>query len=371
MFNHKSPNLQSTIYYDEMPSEINLNNNNFAFVFGLQNKEYINYIDESIYKVNAYQIKLELKNDSLYDYITKPLKLIKCNEYKFEIIPDNFKKLPLKSLYCLDDKISLKGDYMKEYWNYINFNFSKCVNSTENGNICKSDEQINKYLNGGNVAIFISDYSFDSNKFNKPYNTHIKNLHKSFSLKYFDNIFLDFKTVEIITDSGYFFEDNNYFNFTAYDNIQSDIDLIDSEVFISLSITVSSKREMYKRSYIKLQTIISNVGGMLKMILLIGEYSIYFIRMLLYKNYILEFFNLDESEIRLKEVRKIYNLSGNNMGKSNIDTLFSNLSKHSHNNENKNGLQIIEEKSENSINNEDSSNNDSNKNSFILLKKKN
>ncbi len=58
------------------------------------------------------------------------------------------------------------------------------------------------------------------------------------------------------------------------------------------------------------------------------------------------------------------------MGKTNIDTLFSNLSKHSHNNENKNGLQIIEEKSENSINNEDSSNNDSNKNSFILLKKK-
>ena len=53
------------------------------------------------------------------------------------------------------------------------------------------------------------------------------------------------------------------------------------------------------------------------MILLAGEYSVYFIRILLYKNYILEFFNLDKTSIRLKEVRKIYNLQGNNNGKYN------------------------------------------------------
>ena len=57
MINHKSPNLQSSIYYDETPPEVSLNNNNFSFVFGLQTKDYINYIDESIYKVNAYQTK--------------------------------------------------------------------------------------------------------------------------------------------------------------------------------------------------------------------------------------------------------------------------------------------------------------------------
>ena len=63
---------------------------------------------------------------------------------------------------------------------------------------------------------------------------------------------------------------------------------------------------------------------MLKIVLLIGEYSVYFIRMLLYKNYILEFFNLDESEIRLKKIRKKYKLSGT--GKYNIENIFHNLS---------------------------------------------
>jgi hypothetical protein len=47
---------------------------------------------------------------------------------------------------------------------------------------------------------------------------------------------------------------------------------------------------------------------------------------LLYKNYILEFFNLDETSIRLKEVRKIYNLQGNINGKYNIETFLSNIS---------------------------------------------
>ena len=55
---------------------------------------------------------------------------------------------------------------------------------------------------------------------------------------------------------------------------------------------------------------------MLKIILLIGEYSVYIIRMTLYKNYILEFFNLDESEIRLKEVRKIYKLNNKQKNKN-------------------------------------------------------
>ena len=77
---------------------------------------------------------------------------------------------------------------------------------------------------------------------------------------------------------------------------------------------------------------------MLKINLLLVEYSVYFIRMFL-KNYILEFFNLIENDIRIKEVRKIYILTGNNQFKANIETFLSNLSKHNIN-ENKNGLQI-------------------------------
>ena len=322
MINHKSPNLYSTVLYDSTPPEIELKRNNFSFVFGLQTKEYINYIDESIYEVKAFQSKLSYKNNSIYNYENIPLKIIKCNEYKFEIIPENFKKLPLNNLYCIDNDINLKGEYMKEEWNYIRLNFIKCENSTENK--CKSEEEINELLIGGYIRIFIPDYNFDPTNYLKPYIPYVKNLYGTFSFKYFEDIFLYFKLVEVITDSGYFFENTKSINFVSYDYIQNDINLEELNHFLSLTIKVSTKRETYKRSYIKLQTICSNVGGMLKIILLIGEYSLYFIRITLYKNYILEFFNLDESEIRLKKIRKIYNLPGNN--KSKIPNIFGDFS---------------------------------------------
>ena len=323
MIYHKNPNLQSTIYYDEIPPDIYLTKNNFSFAFSLQNKEYISYIDESIYNVNAIQKKMIFNINGTYQIENYPLTIIKCNEYNFNIIPELFKKLPLNNLYCLNSDFILKGDFMKDYWHYIQINFTKCENETYN-NKCKSEEEINELLNGGYLGIFFPDYSFEPNKYNKPYKTYVKNIYKSFSIKYYEDIFLYLKLVEIITDSGYFFEKKKTENFSTYDFLQNEIDYRSSKSFLSLNIRDSSKREIHHRSYVKIQTIFSNVGGMLKIVLLIGEYSVYFIRMLLYKNYILEFFNLDESEIRLKKIRKKYKLSG--AGKYNIENIFHNLS---------------------------------------------
>ena len=344
MIYHKKPNLQSTIYYDEIPPQIFLRKNNFSFVFSLQNKEYISYIDESIYNVNVIQKQMVFTNNT-FNFKYSPLTIIKCNEYNFNIIPELFKKLPLNNLYCLNSDLNLKGDFMKDYWNYIQINFTKCENETYN-NKCKSEEEINELLNGGYLGIFIPDYYFEPNKYNKPYKTYVKNIYKSFSIQYFEDIFLYLKLVEIITDSGYFFEKETTENFLTYDFLQNDIDHRYSKPFLSLNLRVSSKREIHHRSYVKIQTIFSNVGGMLKIVLLIGEYSVYFIRMLLYKNYILEFFNLDESEIRLKKIRKNYQLNKNNIySNKHLEKIFSELSKISKYSGNK-ILQCNNEKSE-------------------------
>ena len=373
MIYHKSPNIQSTIYYDEIPSEIQLKKENFVFIFGLKTKDNINFIDESIYNVEGNQIKININDKNVYYYDNEALNIIKCSEYKFEFSNENFKKLPLDNLYCIDNDLNFKGEYMSKFWNYIKLNFSKCQNLT-NQNYCKSENEINEILNGGYIEIYIPDYNFEPLKYNDPYNIYIRNLYKSFSIKYFEEIFLYFKLIEIITDSGYFFENKKKINITSYDYIQNDIDFRDYSHFLSISMRLSSKREIYERSYIKLQAIFSNVGGMLKIILLIGEYTVYFIRMTLYKNYILEFFNLDESEIRLKKIRKMYNLTGNINLKNN--TMFRDMNNITEKNnsfliKSKNndgimsskGLKIIDENSENNSYTNSIVNK---KNSFIL-----
>ncbi len=307
MFFHTKPTILSSIYNDEIPKSVNLTNENFSFAFSLQNQEYQSYIDNTIYNVTAVQTKVFLTNNDSSEIYKENIDIIKCSEYNFKIIPEYFNNLPLNNLYCLNKSIyQLEGEFKREVFSYIKLNFSKCENSTKNNFTCKPLNEINEYLSGGFLGMFMPDYNIVPTKYLHPYKIYGKNLYNGFSIKYFEDIFLYLKNIEIITDTGYFFTKNEILNFVVYDYLHTNIDHRIADHFLSLTLRLSSKREIHERSYIKLQTIFSNFGGMLKIILLFGEYSIYFIRMTLYKNYILEFFNLDESEIRLKEVREKY-----------------------------------------------------------------
>ena len=376
MTEHKNPSILTTIYNDEIPKSIYLTNKNFSFAFGLQNQEYTNFIDESIYNVNAVQTKVILRNNNTY-FSSYPIQIIKCSQHQFELIPQYYTNLPLNDLYCLNGSVyELDGEFKREFFTYIKLNFSKCYNSTENNFTCKSNEELNNILSGGFLGIFMTDYNIVPSKYKYPYNSYGKNLYTTFSVNFFNDVFLYLKSIEIITDSGYFFENKNKLKFSAYDYIYSNLDHRHSNNFLSLTIRLSPKREVYERSYIKLQTIFSNFGGMLKMTLIFGEYSIYFIRMVLYKNYILEFFNMDESEIRLKKVREKYtnirkHLSTqskinflNSSGFSIYNNSFNNDNKNNHNNNpnnsyslNNNYINSNNIKSNNNDNNNINSNN--------------
>ena len=359
MIYHTNPSILSSIYNDEIPKFINLTKKNFSFAFGLQNKEYTNYIDESVYIVKGVQTKVYLRKNGSSEIYQTPIKIIKCNEYNFNIIPEYFEKLPLNDLYCLNDEFyEIEGEYKREIYSYIKLNFSKCENSTENNFYCKPLEVIDEYLYGGFIGIFMIDYSLVPRDYNNPFISYGKNLYNSFSGKFFVDLFLYLKNIEIVTDEGYFFNKKKKLIFGAYDYLHTNIDHRISDHFLSLTIRVSSKREIHERSYIKIQSIFSNIGGMLKILLLFGEYSIYFIKMTLYKNYILEFFNLDESEIRLKEVREKYSSIRKHLStqsKINILTL-SNLS-------NNNSFVL----NNNNINNSKNNNNNNIHNSNIIV----
>ena len=85
-----------------------------TFVFSLQTKYYINYIDKSIYTVNAIQTNIIFNENKSYIFENKGLKVIKCHKFRFEIIPDKFKKLFLNNLYCFNSDINLKSDFMEK-----------------------------------------------------------------------------------------------------------------------------------------------------------------------------------------------------------------------------------------------------------------
>ena len=192
MIYHTNPSILSSIYNDEIPKFINLTKKNFSFAFGLQNKEYTNYIDESVYIVKGVQTKVYLRKNGSSEIYQTPIKIIKCNEYNFNIIPEYFEKLPLNDLYCLNDEFyEIEGEYKREIYSYIKLNFSKCENSTENNFSCKPIEVINEHLTGGFIGIFMIDYSLVPRDFKNPFIAYGKNVYNSFSNQFFVDLFFE------------------------------------------------------------------------------------------------------------------------------------------------------------------------------------
>ena len=72
-----------------------------------------------------------------------------CNENNF--LFENFSKVEeigIRSYHCINEQelINLNGLYLMENYTFLTIDIKKCVNSTENENHCKSDEEIQEFF---------------------------------------------------------------------------------------------------------------------------------------------------------------------------------------------------------------------------------
>ncbi len=295
VIHHTNPKLITTIYNDAKPSETIVTDKDFVITLSLQHSNYTNFIDERVYTVTAGLYKGYKQNG---EYITErtSLEVIKCSEYNFEINPSYFKSLDLKNLYCLKNgTFKIEGEYQSDSFQFLYFTFSKCDNLTSN-NSCHSEETINSILSGGYIGIFMSDKVVIPNNFTVPYQTYGKNIFSSFSAKQFTDYWIYFKPMEVYTDSGLFFKSERKESFIAFDRAESVTDYREINSFAAINIRESTKREVYERSYTKIQEAAANAGGIVKIVTLLCNAIVYFFRQLLYRNFMIQFFKFNTNE---------------------------------------------------------------------------
>jgi hypothetical protein len=337
MIDKSEPKLITTIYNDEDPKLIHLKENNFALTISLQDVFYNNFIDESIYKLTANKLKVILNEDGTSTMTSSKIHVIKCSEYEFKIIPEYFKNLPLDHLYCLNETdIEIQGQFMQPIWQFITFEFSKCVNETSEI-VCAPEDVIDKQLNGGFVGMFVTDFNIVPNNFSHPSYIYGRNIYSGFSATFYLDLWIYLKPIEIITDQGIIFENKKIIDYFAYDSMKHDVYFKDGNVFASVTIRDSPRREVYERSYTKIQDASANIGGIINLFLTLGEWFIFCFRFLLYKNYFLQFFSenkgifLDSFEIRNSRINKIkgsiFKRNNNklNINKSNTNTKYAGI----------------------------------------------
>ena len=338
---HNKPHIVHNEFIDDNPAPYVLNNNNFVFTLSLQYPNYTNFVNEKIYTIKAKKVTYVYNEAKEYKTVETDINVYKCSNFNFSLIPEYFKSLNIENLYCLDlNGVFLQGEYGKNNWQTINVYFYKCLNTTENNNTCDLEEDIEKTLMGGYIDLFITDFKVNTNDFSNPIKIYGKNLFGSISISHYSDYWLYLKRKEVITDLGLIFTDYKKETCLTFDKMTETQYITEENFnFLTLIIRISTNREEVMRTYLKLYEAAANVGGVVKIMFSIGEAINYLVKVTLYKNYLLQFFNLDiflgkkskKKKVASSFIRKV----SENLEIENNEKILQNLQNNQRNNNSK------------------------------------
>ena len=304
ILSHSKPNMVVSNLTDEEPEKY-LFKDDFVFAISLQYPNYTNFINDSIYFLKIYDVEYQFLEDNSYIFNEKEIPYMLCSNYNFKVLPDYFAGLNLKQLYCANfSGYFLEGEYGQKKWRTINFKFTKCRNNS-NYNNCLNEEDIEKYLQSGYVDIFMTDQMIVPKNFKNPTKIYGKNIFDSINGKEYMDYWIYLKRMEVETDKGIIFDEIEKKTVLSFEKTSTMRYTLLDDTFLQVILRISINRDLYERNYMKLQEAAANVGGMVKIIFTIGEMFNYFTKIILYRNYILQFFNMDYFNIKTNHKKAI------------------------------------------------------------------
>ena len=291
---HNKPNIIITYLVDDTPIH-HILSNKFIFAISLQYLNYSNYIDETIYTLNAYVSISNIDKNGIRNETKINLNPIKCSNYFRDGVPEYFNILYLDNLYCVNlTGFKLRGVYLEDKWTSINFEFKKCINSTKIKN-CKTSDDIYNILKGGYVGIFATDYQILPHNYKNPAKIYRQNLYTSFSIDEYVDFWVYYQIKEVNTDKGLIFDSIFCEKYLTYDSFSVSRDFRKTNNFLTVYLRETQNRVIIDKTYTKFQNLAAKMGGITKLIFIVGELISFFFTKILYKNFILQFFNLEES----------------------------------------------------------------------------
>ena len=329
LFGRKNPHIISTEYIDIDPETIDLRRSDFIFAIGLQDENYINYLNESIYSIELKLVTSKMSLQSVGYRIKEEatIELTTCDKIFMPVLSNFFDRLPLNQLYCIKNASDLyiEGSYMSSTWVYLKYEVKKCDNRTfiAKGKEpkCASQEVIDSTLSKGFFSYYVSDYSVFTNEYNNPIKVFGKNYFTTINHKLSKIIWTYFKTIQFETDNAWLFTNNHTKKIFCYDKSVEHFNIENNNnTFVTLFVRCSDKRQIISRSYIKVDIIIAKTITMGMLIISIVKFFMLYFQKMLYYSYICSFYKF-ESSIRTKYVKKKTEMKDHNVSGMTIHNL--------------------------------------------------
>ena len=228
--------------------------------------------------------------------ISTPIKLEACNPKIHYVGKNTFMNdFDYNKLLCPEQGQNLSiagrfGDNINGY-DILEIHLNKCENSSFN---CKSDEEINDYIKNSYLEIIFLSQSVDHNNYLNPINQFVRNelyvVAKGNTKRYYHY----FSLAEYISDNGLFFKNKKKIVFYESENTRLDFiqeedqEYYSQKALLEVSLTCNDRKNIYTRTYLKIQDVMRNIGGFIDLVLIIFQFiNTYFSK----KNMIIDIIN--------------------------------------------------------------------------------
>ena len=264
----------STIYPTAIPS-IDINNNIFYLAFGLEHPtKFFRFIDEKIYHPEVLYVERYKESGQSVKKVETILNIERCDVTKFGGEYQNlFQEEDIYNSYCLKDfNLTLKGGFKFDKMSFIKINIYPCVNSTENNNHCKPQNEIDFYLTSGYFSILAKDIGLNPFNYSFPTLPLVQDLYTVIDKSFRTEFIIHFGITEIDTDIGLFTTNIKKDIYLKYINNFHNIFLVEDDDYLSgkeiLTAQIRLQDNIYfqKRSYAKMSQVFSTTGGYMQVI---------------------------------------------------------------------------------------------------------
>jgi hypothetical protein len=188
---------------------------------------------------------------------------------------------------------------------YFNFYMRRCTNSTENNNHCYPPDELDTKLKGLNMYLeyYLPTWIYDHYNFTQPISLWFKRSQYKITTEFFFNYYDYFKLLIYESDNGNVFEDYKYFESFTFDDLSSSREIsgpntktsvANSFAVLQISVT-TAYADRYKRFYPKLQTVVANIGGVIKFVFFIAKMvSVYLTKQMMFFDLANSIINIDQ-----------------------------------------------------------------------------
>ena len=274
IFNHSNLKVHDSIIYGQEMPNIDLNSSSLYFAFGIEDPNTMNrFIDDSIYIPKIVFVDKIKINDELVTSYQENLDFERCNVNNFgEDYQRLFLENELNNSYCLKNfNLTLAGGYKYERFSYIRIRIYPCVNSTENNNSCKPQEEIDRLMSSSYFSIILKDIGLNPSDYSNPVIPTLQDIYTTIDKRIYKNYILNFGITEIKTDKGLFDSREEVKKFLQFRKESETFTFRNEEEYykgksvIIVQLKLEDNINVQTRSYTKLPELFSTIGGYMQL----------------------------------------------------------------------------------------------------------